>query len=101
MCRENCPRSWRRSPRARTRAEVEAMTDAAINDLAPVVGIRGACDAVGVPQATWYRRHRQSPPPARPAPIPHRDRAQPRALTGAERQAILTELHSERFADLS
>jgi putative transposase len=77
------------------------MTDAAINDLAPVVGIRGACDAVGVPQASWYRRHRQSPPPARPAPIPHRDRAQPRALTGAERQAILTELHSERFADLS
>ena len=77
------------------------MTDAAINDLSPVVGVRAACDAVGVPQATWYRRHRQSPPRPRPAPIPHRDRAQPRALTDAERQAILTELHSDRFADLS
>ena len=80
---------------------MEAMTDAAINDLSPVVGVRAACDAVGVPQATWYRRHRQSPPRPRPAPIPHRDRAQPRALTEAERQAILTELHSDRFADLS
>jgi putative transposase len=77
------------------------MTDAAINDLSPVVGVRAACHAVGVPQATWYRRHRQSPPRPRPAPIPHRDRAQPRALTDAERQTILTELHSDRFADLS
>ena len=77
------------------------MTDAAINDLSPVVGVRAACHAVGVPQATWYRRHRQSPPRPRPAPVPHRDRAQPRALTATERQAILSELHSDRFADLS
>jgi predicted nucleic acid-binding protein len=31
--------------------------------------------------------------------VPHRDRAQPRALAAAERQAILDMLHSARFAD--
>ena len=77
------------------------MTDSAISELAPVVGVRAACAAVGQPQATWYRRHRQSPPPVRPAPVPHRDRVQPRALTAAERQAILAELHSDRFVDVS
>jgi putative transposase len=77
------------------------VTDTAITELAPQVGVRAACDAVGVAQAGWYRRHRQSPAPVRPAPVPHRDRRQPRALTEAEQQAILTELHSDRFADLS
>jgi hypothetical protein len=33
--------------------------------------------------------------------VPHRDRAQPRALSTAERQAILDVLHCERFADLA
>jgi putative transposase len=77
------------------------MTDTAISELAPVVGVRAACDAVGAPQASWYRRHRQSPAPQRPAPIPHRERAQPRALSEAERKEILDELHSDRFADVS
>jgi putative transposase len=77
------------------------MTDDAITELAPVVGVRAACEAVGAAQAGWYRRHRQSPAPQRPTPIPHRDRVQPRALSQAERQAILDELHSDRFADLS
>ena len=77
------------------------MIDAAIAELVPVIGVRGACDAVGAAQAGWYRRHRQSPPPPRPAPIPHRERAQPRALTDAERQEILDELHSPRLVDLS
>jgi putative transposase len=54
-----------------------------------------------VPQATWYRRHRISPPPVRPAPVPHPERVQPRALAAAERQAILGMLHSARFADLA
>ena len=39
-----------------------------------------------------HRRHRTSPAPARPAPIAHRDRGQPRALSAAEQQAILDEL---------
>lgn len=77
------------------------MTDAAIGELAPVAGVRAACEALGAPQASWYRRHRQSPAPQRPAPVPHRDRAQPRALSEAERKAILDELHSDRFADVS
>lgn len=77
------------------------MTDAAIEHLAPKIGVRDACQAVGVAQASYYRRHRQSPAPARPTPTPHRDRPQPRALTAQERTAILTELHSDRFVDLS
>jgi putative transposase len=75
------------------------MTDAAVAELAPVAGRRAACAAAGCAQASWYRRHRQSPLPPRPEPIPHRDRRQPRALDPAERQQILDVLHSGRFAD--
>src|SRR5690348_5003261 len=81
------------------RARVGAVTDDAIATLAPRTGTRAACAAVGAPQASYYRRHRVSPPPVRPAPVPHRDRHQPRALAPAERQAILDLLHSDRFAD--
>jgi putative transposase len=77
------------------------VTDAAIAELAPALGVRAACDAVGAARASYYRRHRISPAPARVAPIPHRDRPQPRALSQAEQQAILHELHSDRFADLA
>ena len=75
------------------------MADAAVADLVPVAGTRAACAAVGCAQASWYRRHRQSPLPPRPEPVPHRDRYQPRALAPAERQQILDVLHSGRFAD--
>jgi putative transposase len=54
-----------------------------------------------VPQANWYRRHRASPAAAKPALVPHKERVQPRALTAAERKAILDALHSVRFADLA
>lgn len=77
------------------------MSDAAVAALAPTIGVRDACDAVGVAQASYYRRHRQSRPPQRPAPIRHIDRVQPRALSAAERTAILAQLHSERFVDTS
>jgi putative transposase len=77
------------------------VTDAAVAELAPTVGVRAACEAVGVAQAGYYRRHRHSPAPDRPAPIPHRQRRQPRALTEAEQQAILDELHSDRFVDVA
>ena len=64
------------------------------------MGVRAACQAVGASQATYYRRHRHSPATAtagaRPAPGP----APARALTAAERQAILDVLHSDRFAEL-
>ena len=73
------------------------MTDTAIAELAPRIGVRDACEVVGAAQAGYYRRHRRSPAPTRPAPAPHRDRAQPRPLSQAERQAVLDELHSDRF----
>jgi putative transposase len=75
------------------------VTDEAIAALAPRIGTRAACAAAGVAQASWYRRHRASPAPPRRAPVPHRDRVQPRALSPAERAAILAALHAERFAD--
>lgn len=77
------------------------MTDEAVAVLAPRIGTRAACRAAGVAQATWYRRHRASPAALKPAPVPHKERVQPRALAPAERQAILDALHSSRFADLA
>jgi putative transposase len=77
------------------------VTGEAITALAPRIGTRAACRAAGVPQASWYRRHRASPAPPRRPLVPHRDRAWPRALRPAERQAILGQLHSDRFADLA
>ena len=74
---------------------------AAVAELASRLGVRAACDALGIAQASYYRRHRTSPAPARPAQAPHRDRAQPRALSATEQQAILDVLHSGRFADMS
>jgi putative transposase len=80
---------------------VNAVTDAAVTELAPRIGTRAACAATGTSQAGWYRRHRFTPAPPRPAPVHQSDRDQPRALAGAERQAVLDVLHSDRFADLS
>ena len=77
------------------------MTDTAITELAPAIGVRAACEAVGAAQAGYYRRNRHSPAPPRRALIPHRDRAQPRALTAAEQHAILSQLHGDRFVDVS
>ena len=69
--------------------------------MSPRIGTRAACRAAGVAQATWYRRHRASPAPPRPAPVPQKERVQPRALAPAERKAILDALHGSRFADLA
>jgi putative transposase len=46
------------------------MIDQAVAELQAVVGVRGACAAVGEAQARWYRQHRQSPPPPRPQRVP-------------------------------
>jgi putative transposase len=77
------------------------VTDKAITTLATRIGVRDACQAVGAAQAGYYRRHRQSPAAEKAAPPPQRERHQPRALTVAERQAVLAVLHSERFVDLA
>jgi stage V sporulation protein SpoVS len=43
------------------RAEVNAMVDQAVAELAPQTGTRAGCAAVGAAQASWYRRHRVGP----------------------------------------
>jgi putative transposase len=77
------------------------VTDQAVAELAPHIGVRPACNVVGAAQAGYYRRHRHSPAPERPEPIPHGERHQPRALSEAEEQVILDLLHSDRFVDVS
>ena len=67
-----------------------------VEELAPVIGTRPACRALGASHATVYRRRRPpepKPPRARPAPD--------RALSDAERERVLEVLHSERFVDCS
>jgi putative transposase len=72
------------------------MIHAAVEELTPFLGTRRACRALGAAPATIYRR-RRPPPPTLPRvrPVPER------ALSGAEREAVLHLLHSERFADCS
>jgi putative transposase len=72
------------------------MIEQTVGELTPLVGTRPACRALGAAPPTIYRRRR--PPKARPG----RPRAVPaRALTESERQAVLAELHCERFVDCS
>lgn len=72
------------------------MIDDAITELAPLIGVREACTAVGRPQATHYRRHRQNPAPARA----RRERKpQPRALAPVERAQVRAVLNSPQHVD--
>ncbi len=47
---------------------------AGVAELAPVIGIRSVCEAVGAAQTSYYRRHRASLIPQRPTPTAHHDR---------------------------
>lgn len=67
------------------------MIDDAIAELAPLIGVRDACAATGRTQASHYRRHRQSPAPARP---PKQRKPQPRALSATERAEVRAVLNS-------
>ena len=100
--------------------------DEAVDDLVPLVGAKAACEAVGLPRASYYRgrpvaqQHvceRSEPAPASgegglgeqsassmPSALVgsqprERRQQQPRALTEAERAVVLEVLHSERFVD--
>lgn len=57
------------------------------------VGKKPACEAFGVPRATFYRHIDADPKPVAKQPPP------PLALSPSERQAVIEELHSERFQD--
>ena len=74
------------------------MIDAAITELTPLVGVKGACAAVGWPRANHYRAHRKFPAAPRPAQVA---KPQPRALSAAEREQVLAVLHEDRFVDLA
>ena len=74
------------------------MTDQAIQALTPVVGVRAGCTAVGESQARYYRRHRKSPPPAKPERLP---KPQPRALSDYERKEVLNVMNCEEYVDES
>jgi putative transposase len=76
---------------------IDDAIEAAVAQLAPLVGVRAACRATGRSQADHYRRHRTSPPPA-PKPKPPR-RPQPRALSADEKASVRAVLNSEPFAD--
>lgn len=67
---------------------------AAVDEVANEVGVKPACEALGVPRATWYRR--RTPPPRR-AP---RARPRPaRALSDEEKNGVAQVLHEPRFVD--
>jgi len=69
--------------------------DQAILELTPLVGVKGACTAVGESRARHYRRHRVSPPPRRDR-VP---RSQPRALSQTERAKVRAVLNSKEHRD--
>jgi putative transposase len=58
------------------------MIDDAITELAPLFGVRAAARR---PQASHYRRHRQSPAPEQPK---RERKPQPRALNTVERAQV-------------
>ena len=66
--------------------------NAGLAALIPIVGVRAACDALGVSRASYYRKRRPRPEPGR-RPTP------PRALSHEERAHVLKVLDSERFMD--
>jgi len=68
--------------------------ETAFIELQPIVGTKAACEAVGRPRASHYRRARgprHGPPAPRPTP--------PNALTAGERDVVREVLRSERFVD--
>ena len=72
------------------------MIDDAMAELAPLVGVKKACAALGEPRARHYRRHRKSPPPPRPERVPA---PQPRALSEVERKELRAVLNSDEHVD--
>jgi putative transposase len=74
--------------------------EAAADELASLIGRKGACEAVGLARASWYRRHPKSPTPAKPAAVTQA-RRQPRQLSDDERDELWAVMHEDRFVDLA
>ncbi len=66
---------------------------ATIADVAPRLGVRPTCEALGVAPATYYRHQRP--------PRPLEARPSHRALRPEEQQEVLDVLHESRFVDLA
>ncbi len=70
----------------------------AAQQLTTTVGLKPACEALGISRATVYRqRVPRQPPTAEGSPRP----PPPLKLSDPERQAVVALLHSERFVDAS
>ena len=69
------------------------MIAAAVEELTPVIGTAPACRVMGMNRATVYRRRRPQVRVVQPRPRPAR------ALTDAEQNAVLEQLHAPRFVD--
>jgi putative transposase len=89
---------------------------ASVTELVPVVGVTVACEAMGMPRASFYRQTVRSAHPVRPSlrdegaagerselSVPGAAavaaRVHPRALSPTERAAVLDVLHAPRFQD--
>jgi putative transposase len=65
-----------------------------VGEVSPAVGIAAACDAVGLPRASYYRALAPKQGPARPPQTP-------RKLSVEQQAEVLALLHEERFIDLA
>jgi putative transposase len=72
------------------------MIDQAIGELAPIVGVKAACQAVGRARGSHYRQHRKRPPPPKPERVAT---PQPRTLSEVERKEVLRVLHHPEHVD--
>ena len=72
------------------------MIDEAIAELAPVIGVKVACSAVGESPARHYRRHHKSAALPRPERAPA---SQLRALSNTERAELRVTLNTEDHPD--
>ena len=69
---------------------------ALVDQAAPKLGVAAACEAIGLPRATYYRNR-----PGASSKPERKPRAKPkRALSDDERQKVLDTLHEPRFVDL-
>ncbi len=64
----------------------------AVTTMAPAVGIKPVCEALGISRASLYRRRLGNTVQKAPKPSP-------RALSSEEKQQVLEVLHSDRFVD--